>query len=186
MYWQVYLHKTVLCAEKMLVKIIERAGHIGAISPSPVLNFFLNKDYLKEGVEKNLEKFCLLDDGDILFAVKSWVNHPDKVLSTLCRNIFNRKLLKVIYSGQKIPTDLMEKKKKEVMEALQITHEEAGYLVFSGEAKNTTYNKEQEYIKILFKDGSVRDISEVDNALINQSLFGTVKKFYICFMNIQS
>ena len=186
MYWQVYLHKTVLCAEKMLVKIIERAGHIGAVSPSPILNFFLNREYLKDGLEKNLEKFCLLDDGDILFSIKSWVNHPDKVLATLCKDIFNRKLLKVNYSGKQISQELIENKKKEVMKAFQISHEEAGYLVFSGEVKNTTYNKEQEYIKILFKDGSVRDISEVDNALINQSLFGTVKKFYICFMNLQS
>ena len=186
MYWQVYLHKTVLVAEKMLVKIIERAKSIGAQSPSKVLNLFLNEDYLKDGLEKNLENFCLLDDGDVLFAVKTWMNHPDKILSILCTNLFNRELLKIIYSGKEIDAHFKVEKKEAVMKELNISGEEANYLVFSGETKNTTYNKEQEFISILFKDGSVKDISDVDNALINQSLFGTVKKFYICFMNLQS
>ena len=186
MYWQVYLHKTVLVAEKMLVKIIERAKSVGAQSPSKVLNLFLNEEYLKDGLEKNLENFCLLDDGDVLFAVKTWMNHPDKVLSILCTNLFNRDLLKIKYSGKEIDPHFIEEKKEAVMKELNISAEEANYLVFSGETKNTTYNKEQEFISILFKDGSVKDISDVDNALINQSLFGTVKKFYICFMNLQS
>ena len=186
MYWQVYLHKTVLVAEKMLVKIIERAKSIGAQSPSKVLNLFLNEEYLKDGLEQNLENFCLLDDGDILFAVKAWTNHPDKVLSLLCTNIFNRDLLKIIYSGKEIEPQFIEEKKEVVMKELTLSGEEADYLVFFGETKNTTYNKDQEFISILFKDGSVKDISDVDNALINQSLFGTVKKFYICFMNLKS
>ncbi len=185
MYWQVYLHKTVLVAEKMLVKIIDRAKSIGAQSPSKVLNLFLNEEYLQDGLEHNLDNFCLLDDGDILFAVKTWMNHPDKVLSLLCTNIFNRDLLKIIYSGKQIEQHFIVEKKEAVMNELNISGEEADYLVFSGETQNTTYNKEQEFISILFKDGSVKDISDVDNALINQSLFGTVKKFYICFMNLQ-
>jgi hypothetical protein len=183
MYWQVYLHKTVLVAEKMLVKIIERAKHIGAQSPSAVLNLFLNEDYLKDGLEKNLDNFCLLDDGDILFAVKAWTNHPDKVLSLLCTDIFNRKLLKIVYSGHPINKDFIKEKRAIVIHSLNVSEDEADFLVFSGQTKNTTYNKDQEFINILFKDGSVKDISDVDNALINQSLFGTVKKFYICFMN---
>ena len=186
MYWQVYLHKTVLVAEKMLVKIIERAKYINAQSPSSVLNLFLNEEYLKDGLEKNLENFCLLDDGDVLFAIKSWTTHPDKVLSLLCTDLFNRHLFKIIYSGQPINEDLLKDKKEEVIKSLNISWEETDYLVFSGETQNTTYNKEQEFISILFKDGTVKDISDVDNALINQSLFGTVKKFYICFMNLQN
>ena len=186
MYWQVYLHKTVLVAEKMLVKIVERAKKIGAQSPSAVLNLFLNEAYLKEGLEKNLDNFCLLDDGDILFAIKTWANHPDKVLSLLCTNLFNRNLLKIQYSGQPINSTTIAEKKEAIQQFFKISAGEAEYLVFSGETKNTTYNKEQEYINILFRDGRVKDISDVDNALINQSLFGTVKKFYICFMNLQT
>lgn len=182
MYWQVYLHKTVLCAEKMLVNIIKRAKFIKAESPSKVFNFFLNNEYLAVGFENSLSNFCLLDDYDVLFAIKSWADHPDKILSALCKGLINRSLLKIQYSGQIISPDLLEEKKEIAMRKLNISDEEAGYLVFSGETQNRTYSKEDEYIKILFKDGTVRDISEVDNALINQSLFGTVKKFYICFM----
>ena len=184
MYWQVYLHKTVLCAEKMLVNIINRAKLIKAQSPSDVLNIFLNEKYLETGIENNLEPFCLLDDYDVLFAIKSWIHHPDKILSTLCKNLINRNLLKVKYSGVEIPEKFIKEKKALAMQYLNINEEEAGYLVFSGEAQNKTYSKEDEHINILFKDGSVKDISEVDNALINQSLFGTVKKFYICFLNM--
>lgn len=184
MYWQVYLHKTVLCAEKMLVNIINRAKLIKAQSPSDVLNIFLNEKYLETGIENNLEPFCLLDDYDVLFAIKSWIHHPDKILSTLCKNLINRNLLKVKYSGVEIPEEFIKEKKALAMQYLNINEEEAGYLVFSGEAQNKTYSKEDEHINILFKDGSVKDISEVDNALINQSLFGTVKKFYICFLNM--
>ena len=184
MYWQVYLHKTVLCAEKMLVNIINRAKLIKAQSPSDVLNIFLNEKYLETGIENNLEPFCLLDDYDVLFAIKSWIHHPDKILSTLCKNLINRNLLKVKYSGVEIPEKFIKEKKELAMQYLNINEEEAGYLVFSGEAQNKTYSKEDEHINILFKDGSVKDISEVDNALINQSLFGTVKKFYICFLNM--
>lgn len=184
MYWQVYLHKTVLCAEKMLVNIINRAKFIKAQSPSDVLNIFLNEKYLDTGIENNLESFCLLDDYDVLFAIKSWIHHPDKILSTLCKNLINRNLLKVKYSGVEIPEEFIKEKKALAMQYLNINEEEAGYLVFSGEAQNKTYSKEDEHINILFKDGSVKDISEVDNALINQSLFGTVKKFYICFLNM--
>ncbi len=184
MYWQVYLHKTVLCAEKMLVKIIDRAKFIKAQSSSEVLNIFLNEKFLKPGIENNLESFCLLDDYDVLFSIKSWISHPDKILSTLCKNLINRNLLKVKYSGTKISEEFINEKKSLAMNYLGINEEEAGYLVFSGEAKNKTYSKEDEHINILFKDGTVKDISEVDNALINQSLFGTVKKFYICFLNM--
>jgi HD superfamily phosphohydrolase len=184
MYWQVYLHKTVLCAEKMLVNIIKRARKVKAVASSYVFNIFLNEDYLKEGIENHLEEFCLLDDYDILSSIKSWTEHPDKVLSILCRDLINRNLLKVKYSGSPIPVELIDEKKDLARKYLNINNEEAGYFVFSGETQNETYDNKDGHINILFKDGTVKDISEVDNALINQSLFGTVKKFYICFIKM--
>jgi len=184
MYWQVYLHKTVLCAEKMLVKIIERARAVKAQSTSAVLNIFLMEEYLKDGIENHLDDFCALDDYDVLGAIKYWTSHADKILSILCRDFINRNLLKVQYSGNPIPEKLIKEKKELVTKYLHINEEDAGYLVFSGEAKNKTYSNKDEHIHILFKDGSVKDISAVDNALINQSLFGTVKKFYFCFINL--
>jgi len=184
MYWQVYLHKTVLCAEKMLVKIIERARAIKAKSPSEAFNIFLNKEYKGDTIEKKLDNFCALDDYDVLYSIKSWIHHPDKVLSFLCKSIINRQLLKIKYSSHKISGKLLAEKKEIAREYFKLKKEELDYLVFSGETEIKTYNHKIEHINILFKDGSVRDISEVDNALINQSLFGSVKKFYICFINI--
>ena len=185
MYWQVYLHKTVLCAEKMLVKIIERAREIKAESSSFVFNIFLNEEYESEKIENHLDDFCALDDYDILFSIKSWIDHPDKILSVLCKGLVNRHLLKVKYSAHEIPKEVLEEKTNIAMEYLAINKEEAGYLVFSGESEIKTYNNKTEHINILFKDRAVKDISEVDNPLINQSLFGTVKKFYICFINLE-
>lgn len=183
MYWQVYLHKTVLCAEKILIKIIERARRIKAQSPSPVLNIFLNREYESERIENYLDEFCRFDDYDIMFSIKSWINHPDKILSLLCKSIVNRQLLKIVYSDQEIPEELLNRKKNLAIAKLKIKKEESDYLVFTGEAENKTYDNKTEHIHILFKDNRVKDISEVDNALINQSLFGSVKKFYICFIN---
>jgi HD superfamily phosphohydrolase len=183
MYWQVYLHKTVLCAEKMMVNIIRRAKKIKASSPSATLNIFLSDDYKQHGIEKFLDEFCNLDDYDFLNAIKHWARHPDKVLSLLCTGIINRRLLKVKYFSRPVPAERVERKRTEARQKLGITEEEASYLVFTGETENKTYNSQDEHIHILFKDGTVKDISKVDNALINQSLFGTVKKFYICYIN---
>jgi HD superfamily phosphohydrolase len=181
MYWQVYLHKTVLCAEKMLVNIIRRAKEIKASASSEVLNVFLSEDYKKEGIENFLAEFCLLDDYDILSVIKYWSAHKDKVLSYLCNSLLNRNLLKVKYFPRPIPQSLLDEKLNKVSRQLDINEEEASYIVFTGETENRTYNSQDERIHILFKDGTVRDISTVDNALINQTLFGTVKKFYICY-----
>jgi uncharacterized protein len=177
MYWQVYLHKTVLCAEQMLQRIIKRAKHIKAFTYLP-LNKFIN-----EPVETvSLEEFCNLDDYDVLSAIKEWSTHADKVLSFLCRGIINRDLLKVQYFNTPVEETLLNEKKEEAQKKLQISNEEANWVVFTGEAASSTYNFVDEKIHILFKDGTVKDISEVDDALINQNLSGKVKKYYICYL----
>jgi HD superfamily phosphohydrolase len=181
MYWQVYLHKTVLVAEKMLVNIIIRARDIKARAPSETLNFFLKRDFKQHGLDKFLNEFCNLDDYDVLTTIKHWVNHKDKILALLCKGIINRRLLKVKYFSRPVPLSFLEKKREEACMELNIPRDEASYLVFSGETGNRTYNTQDEHIHILYKDGSIKDISQVDNALINQTLFGTVKKFYICY-----
>ncbi len=184
MYWQVYLHKTVLCAEKMLGKIIERAREIRASAASEVFNKFLHKKYEAKNREEFLENFCLLDDYDVLFSIKSWVNHPDKILSLLSKSLVNRNLLKVKYFTHAVSKELLDQKTGLAKEYLQINNKEAGFLVFTGENEIKTYNRKIDHIKILSKDGTVKDISKVDNALINQSLSGSIKKFYICFINL--
>jgi len=176
MYWQVYLHKTVLCAEQMLKHIIKRAKYIKAFTQLP-LNKFINEPI----ANVTLDEFCSLDDYDVLMAIKEWYHHEDKVLAYLCRGIIDRQLLKVKFFGEPVSEDLVKQKTAEAAQTLNISSEEAGWLVFTGEAISSTYNFEDEHIHILFKDGTVKDISEVDNPLINENLIGKIKKYYICY-----
>ena len=185
MYWQVYLHKTVLCAEKMLINIIKRARAIEAKSSSTELNIFLHNGDNVKGIENHLDNFCNLDDYDILAAIKKWANYPDKILSMLCKSIISRRLLKVKYSPNAISPTIVKEKTELAKKYLNINDEEASYLVFTGVTGNNTYNASDEHINILFKNGEIKEISKVDNPLINQTLFGTVKKFYICFPNLE-
>jgi HD superfamily phosphohydrolase len=190
MYWQVYLHKTVLSAEKMLVRIMERARELALAgepvsSGSAVLDRFLREENVTRGsvgVQSwiDLSEFCLLDDFDVMSAVKRWMLHTDPVLATLSRGLINRRLLKVKFQATPYNENHVEELRSAVSRALSIGEAEARYFVFTGEAVNTTYNPADEKINILFRDGSVRDISQVDNALIQQTLSSPVKKFYIC------
>jgi HD superfamily phosphohydrolase len=177
MYWQVYLHKTVLCAEQMLKHIIKRAKYLKAATQLPLHNF------ITQPIQTvTLEEFCTLDDYDVMAAIKGWCHHEDKILSALCNGIINRQLLKVQYFGNPVAETLVHEKIAETCTRLNINADEAGWLVFTGEVASSTYNLEDEHIYILFKDSSVKDISEVDNALINQNLMGKVKKYYICYV----
>jgi HD superfamily phosphohydrolase len=177
MYWQVYLHKTVVCAEQMLVRIIKRAKHIKALTQMP-LNQFINEPVSSV----SLEQFCTLDDYDVMAAIKGWCNHEDKILSFLSKSILNRELLKVKYYAEPIEKKWIEEKTIEAMQKMNISAEEASWLVFTGIASGSTYNFEDERINILFKDGSVKDISEVDDPLISKNLGGKIKKYYFCFL----
>ncbi len=186
MYWQVYLHKTVLAAEKMIIKIIERAKELiarkeNAPSGSLALDFFLGIPSNENVIEKNLDKFCRLDDFDLTNAIKNWMFHPDKILSTLCRFIIDRNLLKVKLQANPFDKNLVRELKDNAIGQLGITENESDYFVFTGDAMNTTYDPSDERINILFKNRAVKDISQVDNALIHQTLATPVKKFYICY-----
>jgi HD superfamily phosphohydrolase len=189
MYWQVYLHKTVLSAEMMLVKIIQRAKElitsgIKIEAATTALNYFLQNPSVNHKTEEHLDTFCSLDDFDVMATVKNWMDHPDKILSTLCRGLVDRKLYKVKLQADAFDDSLVNEKKKVLKQRFGISNEETGYFVFTGEAINTTYSLEDERINILFKDGSVKDISKVDNALIHQHLSSPVKKQYICYLRV--
>lgn len=177
MYWQVYLHKTVLSAEQMLKRIIKRAKLVKAQCHEP-LNSFINQPL----EQITIEQFCSIDDHDVLVAIKNWCSHPDKVLSVLCKGIIDRNLLKVQYAAAPWDATLVTNKTREIATREGLVDLDAEWLVFTGEALSSTYNFEDEHIHILFKDGSVKDISEVDHALINENLRGTIKKYYICYL----
>jgi len=186
MYWQVYLHKTVLGAEMMLVKIIRRAKSLIAQgeqlhAASQVLDNMLKNPQDYRNMDDSLQLFCELDDHDVMATIKNWSRHPDKILRLLCRSLIDRKLFKVKLQAEPIDGTVVEQKIREIADILDLTEAEVGeYFAFTGEASNTTYNPSDERINILFKDGTVRDISQVDNALIQHNLSSTVKKYYIC------
>ena len=191
MYWQVYLHKTVLSAEKMLVKVMRRAKELicngrTVAAASPTLDFFLRCSFAEEPIHAHLDKFCLLDDYDVLTSVKNWMFHDDRVLSILSRCLIERRLFKVKFHSEPVDPVLIKELRAKVCEHLHICDEDAGYFVSEGQAENTTYNPVDERINILFKDGRVRDISQVDNALIQHNLSTPVKRYYVCYMQVEA
>ncbi len=185
MYWQVYQHKTVLSAEMTLGKILERAqwlfkkGEVTIAATDRLGNLLFSQPSRLE--LQDLDRFCSLDDSDVVVAIKGWKNHPDKVLSMLCKALLDRKLLKLRLQTEPITIEELHEKRKSTADLLGISQEDAGYLVFTGEAENSLYDPHNEHINILFKDGKVKDISQVDSPLIHQNLSQPVKKFYICF-----
>ena len=185
MYWQVYQHKTVLSAEMTLVKILERANWLyqkgdHSIDHKDDLSHLLF-GHLTQINRTELEKFCTLDDSDVISSIKKWRKHPDPVLSILCNALLNRDLLKLRLQNESITLDEVLEKRQAIANSLSISQEDANFLVFTGEAENSLYNPNNERINILFKNGEVRDISQVDSPLIHQNLSHPVKKFYICF-----
>jgi HD superfamily phosphohydrolase len=183
MYWQVYLHKTVLGAEKMLVRIIERTKELIESGMRPESGSHVLDEFLcgNSGILDPVE-FCRLDDYDLVNGIKNWMSHKDKVLACLCDGIINRHLFKVKIQADPFSPHMVEDFRKKIGNKLGISKKDSEYLAFTGEMVSTTYNPYDERIQILFKDGSVKDISEVDNALIHQTLSSPVKKFYICYM----
>lgn len=184
MYWQVYLHKTVLSAEKMLVKILERARSLytstdAAMQTGSALDYFLGS-FNGTMDAHALAQFCALDDHDIMHAIKRWSTHPDKVLSLLCSRFLSRQLYKTTIQSEPFLPATIATKQKESLDAFNLDASEVDFVCFTGEATNTLYQTKDERINILFKDGSIKDISLIDNALIHQNLSAAVKKNYIC------
>jgi HD superfamily phosphohydrolase len=185
MYWQAYLHKTVLSAENMLVKILERARVLaqeeeGSFSSNPVLDEFLRTKESAQFIRNNLAKFCDLDDYDVVASVKKWKQHPDKVLSTLSEWLLNRNMLKTKLQMQPFNEKEIEAVQRKAMQQLSLTSEEVKYFVFNGIAENRMYNPGNEHINILYKDGAVKDISEIEYGIIQKAIDSPVRKFYLC------
>ena len=186
MYWQVYLHKTVLSAEMMLVKTLHRVKELIAAgeklqSVSGELDYFLYQGN-KAKMPGDLGTFCSIDDHDLMATIKKWNKHPDPVLSLLSRFLVERKLLKARLQSGPFDENLLEEKRRMAVRNLGISEKDSAYFAFTGEATNTTYDPRDERIQILFRDGSVKDISQVDNALIHRHLSAAIKKHYICYL----
>jgi len=184
MYWQVYLHKTVLAAEKMMVKIIERVRAIYSPNDKELptltaLDYFLAHPN-PSLTEENISRFCSLDDYDVMHAIKRWSKHSDPILSLLCNRLLNRQLFHCRIQAAPFSPDYLQQKQQELLQQYAINEADLPFVCFTGEASNTLYQLKDERIQVLFKDGTVTDISRIENALIQENLSAPVKKFYIC------
>ena len=185
MYWQVYLHKTGLMAEQLLVGIMRRARFLlenGAeLTGSEALLFFLKSDKQVTANPSFLEKFARLDDVDILGAIKNWQHHPDFVISRLCGMLLNRQLLHIKLKKRPIDGEKLRARIQEFVNLHGISEEEADYFIFDGKISNKAYNGEQQQIKILKKNGKVTDVIKESDHLSLRGLSETVTKYYCCY-----
>ncbi|MEK6492766.1 HD domain-containing protein [Myroides odoratimimus] len=187
MYWQAYLHKTSVCAELILVRVLKRAKeltHKGVeLWCSESLQFFL-KNQIDEGDfdQVGLENFALLDDSDILGALKSWQFHNDFILSELSKMIINRELLRIEFVSDKEETKLkLNNMLDKVSKKYSISNEASKYFVFKGKMENQAYSKDKEPIMILKKDGTTKDVLSVSDELNLKSLTKVVTKYFVCY-----
>ncbi|WP_111660746.1 HD domain-containing protein [Olleya aquimaris] len=186
MYWQVYLHKTSLVAEQLLIRVLKRAKELTkngvSLNASQPLSFFLNNEItLKEFNNNCLETFAKLDDYDIVSAMKNWQYHEDFVLSNLCEMIINRNLLKIKIKKKPIKTESLQSHINALQVKYNITEAEANYFVFTGQISNQAYSQKKQNIKILHKNGKVEDIVKASDQLNLKALSKPVTKYYICY-----
>jgi len=189
MYWQVYLHKTVVSAEQMLVKILDRAKHLASngkkLFATPNFSYFLNNSISKADFKdnpQNLECFTLLDDYDIFTSVKVWASDTDFILSTLCKNLLSRNLYQVEISDEAADPELISALADNVLNKYPITKDEVSYFVFTDTIKNNAYRVGAENINILMKDGSVKDITQASDNSNLEALSKTVEKHILCYI----
>ena len=188
MYWQVYLHKTVVAGEFMLIHILRRAKYLAQrgenLFASPALSFFLTSDIQLDDFKKNpavLNTFAQLDDYDILGAIKVWQTSSDKVLSLLATRLVNRKLFKIEIGKEPFSNDRIQAEKELAMERFGLTEEESVYFVYSEVLTNNAYNQTKENINLLMKDGTVLDLSEASDNLNISALAQPVAKYCLCY-----
>lgn len=188
MYWQVYLHRTVVSSEQLLVMMLKRAQKLSAdgqeLFATPALKFFLDDSPGKFDPSEQklfLEQFAQLDDNDILASAKVWCNYPDKVLSLLSAGLINRDLLGIHLNNAPFDPEMVKALRREVATQLSISEEEAAYLVVSDSVSNYAYSDMDDRISILDKKGKIRDIAEASDILNIAVLSKTVRKYFLCF-----
>jgi HD superfamily phosphohydrolase len=186
MYWQVYLHKTGVVAEQLLIRVLQRAKELveegRELFGSTALKYFLTRQIAAENfTSETLQIFAQLDDYDILSAMKEWANHEDFVLSNLCQMIINRDLLKVKLKKKPVKQERLEEHLGRIMQRHNISRKEAEYFVFSGDISNLAYKREDEKIHILFKSGKITDVIKASDHFNLKALSRPVTKYYICY-----
>ena len=186
MYWQVYLHKTSLVAEQLMIRALQRAKELTikgeVLKASGALSYFLSNAITKEKFnDLALDTFAQLDDYDIISAMKEWQYHDDFVLSNLCEMIINRQLLKIKFKNKEIKKENLVKHIDNLVAKYNITEDEAAYFVFTGNITNQAYQLKKQSINILYKTGKIADIVKTSDLLSLKALSKPVTKHYICY-----
>jgi len=186
MYWQVYLHKTSLVAEQLLIRVLQRAKELTLqgvnLQASAALSFFIQNEISIEDFNfEVLDRFAKLDDYDVVSAMKEWMEEDDFVLSNLCKMIINRDLLRIKIKNKKIAYKKVQCETEALMEQYNISKEEAAYFVFSGEISNQAYKTTSQNINILMKSGKIQDVVKASDQLNLKALSKPVTKYYICY-----
>ena len=186
MYWQVYLHKTGIVAEQLLVRVLKRAKQLTAqgieLPASNGLLFFLkNNISLNDFSEEVLDTFSKLDDFDIISAMKAWVGSDDFVLKNLSKMLLNRDLLKVKVKAAPFSHESVENKRNILVENFKISEEEASFFVFTGNLQNQAYSMEKDTINLLKKNGKIIDVAKASDQLNLEALSKSVVKYYMCY-----
>ncbi|KPL11409.1 MAG: phosphohydrolase [Bacteroides sp. SM1_62] len=201
MYWQVYLHKAVLSSEMLLLKLLQRARKLAGegveLFCTPSLRHFLYRTVsrneffggekggknpeLSETVIGNLEKYAGLDDNDIMASAKVWADHPDHVLSTLCKKLKNRDLSRIEIRTEPFPDEYIKAIRQSVRQNYGLQDEDIGYLVHADTISNYAYSSEDEQIQILYHDGTLRDITTASDMLDLAVLSKTVRKYFLYY-----
>ena len=190
MYWQVYLHKTVLSSEQLLINIMKRAKELvmkgeKLFAPSHLL-FFLNSDINAQNSNEEelniiLDNFILLDDSDILSSIKEWMSSDDKILSNLSEKLINRRLFKVEMQKKPFNKQYIKEIENESVSRYGLSDENIKYFVVKGELSNNTYSYNNENINIKLKSGEIVDILDASDILNMSALSKKDKKYYLCY-----
>jgi len=186
MYWQVYLHKTGIVAERVLVKIIDRARELmlrgDEVPCSTTLKVFLENEINAHNFDNSkMDSFSRLDDYDVMSAIKDWCSHEDKILSYLCTSIVNRRLPKIEMKNETFHESEIVEIKDKVRKALGVSDKEVEFLVYHGSVSNKAYNAEAEQIDILYKNGEQKDIVNASDSASIKALSMTVRKYFLCY-----
>ncbi len=188
MYWQVYLHKTVVAAEFMLIHTLRRAKELvqngEELFASPSLMYFLKNKIGIEDFNKDnetLERFADLDDYDIWGAIKVWQMSEDIILRELSQRLIDRELFKIEVSKSPFSKDRIKEINASVMDGLNLNEEQASYFVHSYQLRNNAYNEDKENINLLFKDGSILDVSKASDNLNISALSKPVEKYFLSY-----
>ncbi|CAN5122288.1 HD domain-containing protein [soil metagenome] len=193
MYWQVYLHKTTVSCEKMLIQLVRRAKYLKQkgieLNSTEFLSLFLKSNFSLADLHENgelIKAYCKIDDFDIWQCIKSWTNHNDKILSLLSNMILERRLFKIKLSNGKPKPEEINFLKKEVIQKYDLNRQEINYFVVFGSMSNAAYVSGGQKINILTKKGLVIDIAKASDLPNIKAMSKIVRKYYLCWPKIVS